>query len=526
MLPGVLSWAIITGMFALSILKPLIAAVFMIAFLFYWLLRIIYMNIFLILSYARLKIEKETDWMERAREIDELKPGQPVFCDLSKISGVKKKIAAIIHCRQLRNLKKSGLPAPLSRDIYHLVIIPVIRENIDIVEPGIEAIKNGVYPSGRFLIIIALEEAAPDTVKQDMNKIKDRYRNDFFDFLITVHPANQQGEARVKGANTTFAARRAEEYLIEKGIAFENVLVSCFDADTVANPDYFACLTYYYMISPNRLRLSYQPIPVYHNNMWDVPGFARILDIGTSFFQLIEATNPSKLVTFSSHSISFKVLQEVGYWPPDMISDDSAIFWKSLIHYEGVYQVRPIYTTVSMDIVTGPTLRKTFISIYRQKRRWAWGVENFPIVMRAFLKSKKIALRQKFSYVYKLLDSFISWATWSFLLSLGSWLPVFFASREFATSTVYYTAPRIRHIMFGLASVGIIICMIISLLLLPAKRIKYGFLIKIRHVFEWLLIPVVLLILSALPALDAQTRLMFGSYMEFRATEKYRKKPA
>jgi len=348
------------------------------------------------------------------------------------------------------------------------------------------------------------------------------YQNDFLDCLVSVHPAGRAGEARVKGANATFAARQAAEYFTAKNIPDENVLVSCFDADTVAHPDYFSCLTYYHLINPKRLRSSYQPIPVYYNNLWDVPGFARILDIGTSFFELIEATNPGTLVTFSSHSMSFKALKEVGYWPVDMISDDSAIFWKAFIHYEGNYHVVPIYTTVSMDIAVGPTFKKTFEAIYKQKRRWAWGVENFPIVTRAFLRSKQISWKQKIGYSYKLLDSFISWSTWSFLLLLGTWLPVFFASREFASSVVYYTAPRIRATIFGLASVGMIVCMVISLLLLPKRKARRGIVAAVRHVFEWLLIPAVLLFLSALPALDAQTRLLFGKYMEFWVTEKYR----
>lgn len=522
-LPGVLSWTIIIGICAFSVFNPLLAAVVMIAFLLYWLLRLIYMNIFLVLSYIRLEIEKDTDWMERIRAVDKLKSRQPAFCDLNKINGLKNKISARMHCRQLMNIEKSNNLPPLSKDIYHLVILPVIRETAEVVEPGIEAIKKGTYPAKRFLVIIALEETAPDDVKEDMGRLQGKHKEDFLDFLVVVHPANQSGEAKVKGANVTFAARQAEEYLRKKQIAPENVLVSCFDADTVAHQNYFSCLTYYYLINTDRLRSSYQPIPVYHNNIWEAPGFARIIDIGTSFFQLIEATNPTKLVTFSSHSMSFKALLDVGYWPVDMISDDSAIFWKAFIHYEGKYHVAPIYTTVSMDIATGPTIGKTLLSIYKQKRRWAWGVENFPIVVRAFLQSKKISWKQKISYGYKLLDSFISWATWSFLLLFGSWLPAFFASREFASSTVYYTAPRLRGIMFGLASIGIVICMVISLLLLPGKKIKYGILMKIRHVFEWLLIPGVLLFLSALPALDAQTRLMLGKYMEFWVTEKYRK---
>ncbi|MCK9554355.1 glycosyltransferase family 2 protein [bacterium] len=521
--PGALSWTIIIGICVISILKPLAASVIMLAFLLYWLIRLIYMNIFLVLSYLRLEIEKDTDWMERIAAVDKLESRQPLFCDFDAIKSFKNKISARMHCRQVLKLRENGKMPPLSENIYHLVILPVIRETAEVVEPGVKAIKEGLYPSERFLVIIALEETASDPVKRDMEKIAEKYKNSFLDFLIVIHPANQPGEARVKGANTTCAAKRAAAYFKERGIPAENVAVSCFDADTVPNPRYFACLTYYFMVSPERLNTSYQPIPVYHNNIWNTPAFARIIDIGTSFFQLIEATNPSKLVTFSSHSMSFKALLDVGYWPVDIISDDSAIFWKAFIHYDGNYHVIPIYTTVSMDIATGPTLKKTFGAIYKQKRRWAWGVENFPIVIRAFVKSKKIRWKQKISYGYKLLDSFISWSTWSFLLLFGSWLPSFFASRQFASSTVYYTAPRIRSIMFALAFSGIIICMIISLLLLPRKKVKYNFIIRVRHIFEWLFIPVILLFLSALPALDAQTRLMFGRYMEFWVTEKYRK---
>ncbi|MFO8052898.1 MAG: glycosyltransferase family 2 protein [Candidatus Omnitrophota bacterium] len=523
-LPGAISWTVIIGICLLSILKPLAAAVLMIAFLLYWLLRLIYMNIFLIASYLRLAIEKDNDWIKCIQAVDKLKKQESLLCNLDKSSGFKNKISTRMHRKQLEKLKKSRNLPPLSKDIYQLVIIPVISESQDVVEPGVRAIKEGKYPPEKFLIIIALEESAPDLVKKDMNKIQKKYRDVFFEFLIIRHPENQPGEAKVKGANATHAAREGEKYLKKYDIPFENVLVSCFDADTVANPNYFSCLTYHYMISPHRLFLSYQPIPVYHNNIWQAPAFARIIDIGISFFQLIEATNPGKLVTFSSHSMSFKALKDVGYWPVDMISDDSAIFWKAFIHYQGKYQVVPIYTTVSMDIATGPTTVETFKSIYKQKRRWAWGIENFPIVVRGFLHSKRINLKEKISYGYKLLDAFISWSTWSFLILFGSWLPVFFASREFASSSVYYTAPRIKESMFSLASIGLLVCMVISLLLLPREETRYGFLLKVKHSFEWLLIPIVLLFLSAIPALDAQTRLMFGKHMKFWITEKYRKK--
>ncbi len=522
--PGSLSWLVIIGMTVLSFTKPLAAAVIMIAFILYWVLRLLYMNIFLTLSYLRLAIEEGTDWMKCIENVDlrQIDNGYLLKQRGSFKDNIKKSISGLIHSGQLETLKESGLLPPSSKDIYHLVIIPAIREARDVLEPGLLGIKNGSYPSSRVLVVIALEDSASAQVKADMDALQQQYKSDFLDCLVVIHPNNIEGEARVKGANATYAAMRAAVYFDERKIPYENIIVSCFDADSVPRPDYFSCLTYHFMITPGRTAASYQPIPVYHNNIWEVPSFARIIDIGTSFFQLIEATNPRKLVTFSSHSMSFKALVDVGYWPVDMVSDDSAIFWKALIHYEGNYRVVPMYTTVSMDIATGDTFLKTFSNIYKQKRRWAWGVENFPIVLRAFLGNTRIPLYDRFSYTCKLLDAFVSWATWSFLLAFVGWLPALFAGKEFASTTVYYIAPRIQGSIFTLASFGVVVCMIISLRLLPKEKAGGDVLKRLVHVLEWLAIPIIVLFLSAIPALDAQTRLLFGRYMEFWVTEKSR----
>ena len=149
-------------------------------------------------------------------------------------------------------------------------------------------------------------------------------------------------------------------------------------------------------------------------------------------------------------------------------------------------------------------------------------MENLPIVIRGFLQAVRIPLRKKISYSYKLFDAFISWSTWSFLLAFISWLPTVFAGREFASSTIYYTVPRIRVAIFSLASVGMLICMALSILLLPKARLKRKSLTLIMHLLEWPAIPFTILVLSALPALDAQTRLMRGKYLEFWVTDKYR----
>jgi len=55
------------------------------------------------------------------------------------------------------------------------------------------------------------------------------------------------------------------------------------------------------------------------------------VEMSASFCQLIESMRLEKFVTFSSHSMSFKTLVEIGYWPVNMISDDSVVYWKAYL---------------------------------------------------------------------------------------------------------------------------------------------------------------------------------------------------
>jgi hypothetical protein len=522
-LPAVLSFTIILGMLILTLLDPVLAALVIVAFVLSWLLRMLYTNTFLILSYLHLKAERETDWLERIRNLED--PGT-LLEELRQQGGGRswrERLSNRTYRREIETLVGSGKLPPSWKEIYHLVIFPIARESAEIFQPGLESIAGCDFPSGRMLIVLAVEESAPAQTKIDAEAMRKRYADTFLGLLVVIHPSGLPGEAKVKGANASYAARKAEAYFRERMIALENIIISCFDADTVVDPGYFSCLTYHFLVNPDRTRASYQPIPLYQNNLWQAPGFARVLDVGSSFFQLVEATNPEKLVTFSSHSMSFKALVDIDYWPADMISDDSAIYWKALIEFRGDYRVVPMYTTVSMDITQAENWRKTVVNVYKQKRRWAWGVENVPLVVSAFLLSGEIPLPVRIKQAFKLLQTHVSWTTWPILLGIMSWLPAVFMHREFTTSVVTYSEPRILSTMFTLAFGGYLTYVLLSQLFLPRIEGKLRILKRIGHVFEWLLVPPISIIFGAIPALDAQTRLMLGKYMEFWVTEKKRK---
>lgn len=513
-IPGLSSWTVLISMLMLGLFEPLIAAGLVIAFNLYWFVRLAHSTLFLVLSYLLLRAESKTDWSARLRQLHSNTDDTTQGTRLSRWMN---------HSR-LAALRADPTSAPAQDEVYHLVIFPMIRETPDIVEPGIRSLLAQDYPSRRILLVLAVEDRATVEVKAGAEQLRQRYQDDFLEVLVAYHPDGLPGEARVKGANASYAARTAAAWFEARHIPYENVVASCFDADTVVSPRYFGCLTYHFLTTPDRVRASFQPIPVYHNNIWEAPGFARVLDLGSSYFQLIEATNPDTLVTFSSHSMSFKALVDVNYWPVDMISDDSAIFWRAYLHYASRYRVVPMYTTLSMDVVVADGWWNTMRSLYKQKRRWAWGIENFPIVVRGFLSVPGIPLRERIFHSLKMYESNLSWATWGFMLTILNWLPALVAGREFSSTVMYFSAPRISGIIFNLAGLALLITIALSMLFLPRPTSRRPLLRRILHALEWPLVPVITLFFSALPALDAQTRLMLGKRMEFWVAGKGRKK--
>lgn len=523
-LPAAMSWTVLISLFLLCRFAPVAGVVTIILFNLFWLFRLIYLTIFLVISYVLLRSERKAKWRERIKGLSNLEESiartriPRMRADWKTFLSEKRYLAT------LKRLVREGRHFPDPRKIYHLVIIPFFQEGAPVLKSTVQALAAVDYPLDRILIVLGVEERAGRKARELADSLKQEYGHRFFHFETCVHPEDIMGESAVKGANATHAAKWAKEFFETRKVPLDHILVSCFDSDTVVSREYFACLTYNYLIHPKRTRASFQPIPVYHNNIWEAPPFARVLETGSSFFQLIEATEPAHLVTFSSHSMSFQALVEVGYWPVDLISDDSAIFWKAYLAFEGDYRVEPLYVTLSMDVALGENLWETCRSIYQQKRRWAWGVENFPILVRGFLSHPKIPFWKKIQHAFRVLEMNVSWATWTPIMLILSWAPAFFPGREFASSVAHFNAPRVAAVICNLAVASLVISIFLSFALLPKNPHRVPIYQKILFALQWLLVPLIATFFGAVPALDAQTRLAFGHYMEFFVTPKGRPK--
>ncbi|MDP3771833.1 MAG: glycosyltransferase family 2 protein [bacterium] len=492
-IPGTLSWGTLIALFVFSWSLPAATAIFIILFDIYWLLKTVYFSLHLRVSFRKMRENMKIDWLARV-------------------------------CALPAEEKKEGNVR--WDDVCHLIILPMYRESYEVVHESIASLAVAHYPQEKMLVVLATEAAAPEG--QDIaDRIRHEFEGMFGAFLVTVHPAGIASEIPGKGSNEAWAGREAQRVLIDgMRIPYERVLVSVFDADTQVLPEYFGILTYQFLTVENPQRTSYQPIPLFTNNIFTAPLLARVIAFSSSFWHMIQQSRPERLTTFSSHAMPFKALTEVGFWNRAIVSEDSQIFWQCYLHYGGDWRVVPILYPVSMDANVAPKFWTTMKNLYKQQRRWAWGCENIPYFLCGFMRNKKISLRKKFYWSFHIIEGFHSWATNAVMIFLLGWLPVALGGSTFQSSVLSYNLPRITRIITSLAILGITSSAILSILLLPPKPVWFRRRHYVLYFVQWLMLPVTLIIFGAIPALEAQTRLLIGgcARLGFWVTPKFRKK--
>lgn len=478
-LPWSLSFLTLFLTFFLSIFAPTSVGIFIIFFDLYWFFKAIYFAILQVSAFFKIRKNLKINWQEKLE-------------------------------KEFKNWK----------EIYHLICLPFYKEGKEIVESSILSLKQSSYPKEKMMVLLAVEERGGEKAKKIAKEMKEKYEKDFYKFFVFFHPKNLPEEVQGKGANVNFAIKNVKRYIEELGFKKENILFSIFDIDTRPYQDYFSIVTFYYLKFNKPKNVAFQPIPVYNNNIWDVPFFSRIVSTSNTFWQMIQQERPEQLVTYSSHTLPFSLFDQIAY-PKEVVSDDSRIFWKAFFLFDGDFKTFPLFYPVSMDAVLGRNFISTLINQYRQQRRWAFGVENVPFVIFNFLKNKKISVKTKISQSLIILEGFWSWATASLLIFLMGWLPVILGREKFKISVLGFNLPRLTQKLMFFASFGIMVCAILSLCLSMPKRKTFSQ--KFLFILQWLFLPLSLIFFGCFPALDAQLKLALGKYLEFWTTEKYRK---
>ncbi len=520
--PGILTWGTLIGAPVLSYYHPAWISVYIILFDMYWFLKGGNVAIHLMHSYYNLKLHKKVDWHNWLSRLHD-KPAFETYLQ-EQIKSSSNSRWANLHLSHFKRLAKLDSSRNLDyRRIWHLIILPAYQESFEVLHSSINSYVKSDFEKDRMIFVLATEERAGEDYKKISIKLEQEFKNSFASFIRIEHPDGLPGEAKGKGSNIAYAGKAAKLKIDELNIPYENVIVSAFDSDTLVHPNYFSLLAYEFLTIDKPHQASYQPMPMFHNNIWDTPAIARVIATSSSFWQLVEASRPDRLVTFSSHSMSFKTLVEIGFWRTDIIPEDSHIFWQCWLHYDGDYRTQPLFTTVSMDAVLGDNYVGTLIAQYKQKRRWAWGVTEISMVMPEALKNKKIPGWKKFLYMERLIEGHYFWATASIMIAILGWLPLIFGGDRFGESVLAVNLPAMTRTLMSIATFFLLFSVYVSFILLPKRPARYPRIKYLAMILQWAFSPIVSSVFGSAPAIDAQTRLMFGKYMEFWVTPKVRK---
>ncbi len=477
MIPGMIAWGVLSIAFLLAIFAPIAGIIFIIVFDLYWMLRVYYFVIHVIAAYRSYRYTLSVNWYAKVQEIE-------------------------------------GWDR-----LYHLLMLPTLHEDESIIDEAIQSLLRGPYRTDRMIVALGGEARDEENFLRYAASVKAKYADKFANFIVTVHPFGTPGEIPGKGSNLRFMGNEVKKIIDEKGIPYDDIIVSAFDIDTVAHPQYFAKLSHLFLTIPNPTRTSFQPVTVFSNNIWSATAPVRIAAFGTTFWLLGELVRPERLWTFSSHSMPWKMLVDVGFWEPDLVSEDSRIFMQALLRYNGDYRVTPVFLPVSMDAVAGGSYWESLVGLYRQQRRWAWGVEHFPYLITQFKARPEFPKAKKFTYVFNHIEGMFTWAVAPLLIFILGYIP--FWTIEGSQNAFVVNSPYTLSLIMQLATFGVFVTGALSFFMLPPrpqKTPRWSWLIML---FQWAFLPITFILFGAIPALDAQTRFMLGKYLGFNVTKKH-----
>jgi cellulose synthase/poly-beta-1,6-N-acetylglucosamine synthase-like glycosyltransferase len=539
-LPGGVTWLTLLLPIILSFISPIAVAYFIIAFDLYWTFKSFHISFNLYRAYNRLHAAQKIDWSARLEWLSH--PRQSLDDMTDKLDGfilshkgierrinsqsksVKEHYQRLLSQRAtLQNIVAHERLILDPKDIFNVVFIATYNESIDILEPSIKALTEVDYPLKQLMVVICYEERGGPETEANALHLVEKYGEQFAYTTAIKHPDGIVGEHRGKGANLSYAGRIFAQHVIEQEIDPEHIIVTSLDADHRPAKNYFSLLTYEYAGDPSRLHHSYQPIPMFYNNIWDAPAPMRVIALGNSFWTLTETMRPHRLRNFAAHAQGLATLIQTDFWSVTTIVEDGHQFWRTYFAFNGDHQVMPVYTSVYQDAVLADSYLKTFRVQYLQLRRWAWGCSDIPFVIRNMVKSPSIPLSNRIAQFYRLFESHFSQATAPLILTFVAYLPLYLNPRA-STNILAQNLPNITSGILTLASIGIIFMIFFSLISLPPRPKRYRKTKVLGMIGQWVLLPITTMGFSSFAAIDAQTRLMLGKPLEFYVTEKAVKK--
>lgn len=534
-LPGALSYTMILLLFVLSFISPIVGSYYLLLIIATTLVKAVGVVYRTVQGYNATKRADKVDWHKRLADLEDphgsyekmmlVKSREFEFdehVENLKMISVGKDL--VISEKELDdNGKTPKIVFPKPNEIYHAVIMVAYNEGLDTLIPTVEAVKKSSFPNERTIFVFGYEERGGEAMRENARILTEKFKDDFCQFIPVMHPKDLKDEIQGKGPNLNYAAGELVNYVKKAKIPIENVIVTSLDSDNKMSKWYLDYVAYQFIVHPNRQKLSYQPVSLFTNNIWDAPAPMRIIAISNSFFNIISSMRSHTLKNFASHSQPLLALSQMGFWSKKTIVEDGHQYWRSLFYFHGDYEVLPIHVAIYQDAVIEETFLKTLKAQFIQLRRWDYGASDVAYVgVRLFSKDRKTIGKMSFMPLFakfmRLLEGHVTLAAISPMVAFGGWVPKLLNARS--KDLLAFNLPNTISLIQIFASVGLMTTILFSLKMLPPrpKNIRKP---KIVMILQWILMPVVAIVYQSFTAFYSQTRLMTGNYMEkFDVTKK------
>lgn len=409
--------------------------------------------------------------------------------------------------------------------VHHIVLIPNYKEPDAILRKTLDSLANQCDAATRITVVLAMEASEPGSDAKAERLCHD-YRARFANIFYTVHPAGLPGETRGKSSNECWAARWAKRKLVdERGYNIDHIVISTMDADTMWHKNHFAALTYLFATDPQRyLRVWQAPIR-HHGNVWDISPLLRIINAYASAFELAYlAARWWMPMTMSSYALSLRLMHSVGYWDTDAMAEDWRMYLKAFFNANGEVKIVPVFLPFHATAVFGDNLFESIANRYQQSLRHAWGSKEMGFIIARMLTRPEIDIRRSLRVLVRVShDILLSGAGW-IIVTVGSQLPILL------NPGIVPPFPDIfRDPVFVMLSVAGALVVILGVVFWyqdvrvrpprPADRPQtLGE--RLMTLISFPALPVLTLLMVALPVLQAQTLMLIGSTLEYRVARK------
>jgi len=477
-LPGAVSWFLILFPVWGSWVVPNLVAYYIIAFSVYWFYRSMSTAVLSILGYLKLKTYQVYDWMGDVKN----------FADWKKLN--------------------------------HIIVIPTYKEPLETLRRTLTKLSEQTFPTKQIHVMLSFEEREGEQAEEKAKELIAEYESEFGHIWTTMHP-DLPGEVKGKSSNTSWGAKEAKRILVdEEGADIDYVTITSEDADAMLHPSYFACLSYHFLDNPNRYTTIWQAILMFYNNIWKVPLFVRVFSSSASVMLLSTVARRDRLINFSTYSASLKMIDAIGYWDTDVIPEDWRLFFKAFFSLEGKVAVEPLFLPIMADAAEANGVWKTYHSQYEQVKRWAWGVSDTPYVISRWIMADQVPFWEKTIRVLRVIEDHFLWPVNWFAITVGALLPPLL-NENFARTMIGKTLPQVTSGILTLCLAALLVMIILNAKLRPARSGKrIPIIAPIFEALEFVTLPIVGFFFTALPGIDAHTRLMLGKYIEYKVTEK------